>query len=60
MCLAVPGRIVEIPGGGEAAVGPVATADFQASRAEVSPAMAPEASAGRCPAGKPRIKGSLQ
>ena len=52
MCLAVPGRIVEILGGGDGgggsapAVGPVATVDFQGSRVEVSLAMAPEAGIG--------------
>jgi hydrogenase expression/formation protein HypC len=51
MCLAVPGRIVEILGdgggsGGAAAVGPLATVDFQGSRVEVSLAMAPQAAVG--------------
>jgi len=50
MCLAVPGRIVEIlgdDGGSAPALGPVATVDFQGSRVEVSLAMAPEASVGQ-------------
>jgi len=51
MCLAVPGRIIEILGGGgsdaSAGVGPVATVDFQGSLVEVSLAMAPEAAAGQ-------------
>ena len=51
MCLAVPGRIIEMLGGGsdgsQAAVGPVATVDFQGSRVEVSLAMSPEASVGQ-------------
>ena len=53
MCLAVPGRIVEIlgdggdDGGGAPAVGPVATVDFQGSRVDVSLAMAPEAGVGQ-------------
>ena len=49
MCLAVPGRIVEIlgDGGGDAGVGPVATVDFQGSRVDVSLAMAPQAAAGQ-------------
>lgn len=51
MCLAVPGRIVEIldNGGsnGAPAVGPVATVDFQGSRVDVSLAMAPEAGVGQ-------------
>ena len=47
MCLAVPGRIVELmaeesdPGGG-----PVGTVDFQGSQVDVSLAMVPEAAAG--------------
>jgi hydrogenase expression/formation protein HypC len=52
MCLAVPGRIVEIldDGGGSGsapALGPVATVDFQGSRVDVSLAMAPEAGVGQ-------------
>ena len=51
MCLAVPGRIVEILDGGGSngapALGPVATVDFQGSRVEVSLAMAPEAGVGQ-------------
>ena len=51
MCLAVPGRIIEILDGGgsngDAAVGPVATVDFQGSRVEVSLAMVPEAGVGQ-------------
>jgi hydrogenase expression/formation protein HypC len=49
MCLAVPGRIVEIldDGGSAPVVGPVATVDFQGSRVEVSLAMAPEAGVGQ-------------
>jgi hydrogenase expression/formation protein HypC len=48
MCLAVPGRIVEIlDDGGGAGVGPVATVDFQGSQVDVSLAMAPEAGVGQ-------------
>ena len=50
MCLAVPGRIVEIlgdDGGSAPALGPVATVDFQGSRVEVSLTMAPEAGIGQ-------------
>ncbi len=49
MCLAVPGKIVEIlEDGGEApAVGPVAAVDFQGSRVDVSLAMSPEAGVGQ-------------
>jgi hydrogenase expression/formation protein HypC len=49
MCLAVPGRIVEIldDGGSAPAVGPVAAVDFQGSRVDVSLAMAPEAGVGQ-------------
>jgi hydrogenase expression/formation protein HypC len=49
MCLAVPGRIVEILDNGDSApaVGPVATVDFQGSRVDVSLAMAPEAGVGQ-------------
>jgi len=50
MCLAVPGKIVEMldDGSGDApAVGPVAAVDFQGSRVDVSLAMAPEAGVGQ-------------
>jgi len=49
MCLAVPGRIVEIlaGGGGASAVGPLATVDFQGSRVDVSLALSPEAAIGQ-------------
>lgn len=51
MCLAVPGRIVEIldddGSGGAPAVGPVAAVDFQGTRVDVSLAMAPEAGVGQ-------------
>jgi len=49
MCLAVPGRIVEIldNGGSAPALEPVATVDFQGSRVDVSLAMAPAASVGQ-------------
>ncbi len=50
MCLAVPGKIVEIlddGSGGAPTVGPVAAVDFQGSRVDVSLAMAPDASVGQ-------------
>lgn len=50
MCLAVPGKIVEMldDGSGDApGVGPVAAVDFQGSRVDVSLAMAPEAGVGQ-------------
>lgn len=47
MCLAVPGRIVEITEDRDDAVtGRLASVDFQGSRVEVSLAMTPEAGAG--------------
>jgi len=50
MCLAVPGRIVEILEGESPdapGLGPVAAVDFQGSRVDVSLAMAPEATVGQ-------------
>ena len=48
MCLAVPGKIVEIlEDPGDAGAGPVAAVDFQGSRVDVSLAMAPEAAVGQ-------------
>ena len=47
MCLAVPGKIVEIrPNQDEQVVGSLATVDFQGSRLEVSLAFTPEAQKG--------------
>ena len=46
MCLAVPGKILEVNDSGEAVVGRVATVDFQGSRVEASLAMTPDAQAG--------------
>ena len=47
MCLAVPGKIVEIDQqGGEAALIRVGTVDFQGSRIQASLAMVPEANVG--------------
>ena len=44
MCLAVPGKIIEIkPPDDPSALGPVGTVDFQGSQLEVSLAMIPEA-----------------
>jgi hydrogenase expression/formation protein HypC len=45
MCLAVPGKILEVSESG-AAVGRTATVDFQGSRVEASLAMTPDASVG--------------
>ena len=50
MCLAVPGKIVEILEGESPdapAVGPLAAVDFQGSRVDVSLAMSPEATVGQ-------------
>lgn len=50
MCLAVPGKIVEILAPDDqsgAGVGPVAAVDFQGSRVDVSLAMAPDAGVGQ-------------
>jgi len=47
MCLAVPGKIVDIAGSGDDPLnGRVATVDMQGSRVEASLAMTPEADAG--------------
>lgn len=47
MCLAVPGKIVAIAGGGETgSVGSTGTVDFQGSRLDVSLAFTPEAREG--------------
>lgn len=46
MCLAVPGKILNISPGDESAAGPIATVDFQGNRVEVSLAMTPEAREG--------------
>lgn len=47
MCLAVPGKIVEIRGADEtASPGPLGTVDFQGSRLEISLAFTPEARQG--------------
>ena len=47
MCLAVPGKIIEIrPNQDEQVVGSLATVDFQGSRLEVSLAFTPEAKKG--------------
>ncbi|NQU76648.1 MAG: HypC/HybG/HupF family hydrogenase formation chaperone [Planctomycetes bacterium] len=46
MCLAVPGRIVEIKGLDEAAIGRVALVDFNGSRLQVSLALTSEADVG--------------
>jgi hydrogenase expression/formation protein HypC len=41
MCLAVPGRVVEVSDAPEGAPGPVGTVDFQGSRVEANLAMTP-------------------
>jgi len=47
MCLAVPGKILEVRSSGEEqVVGSLATVDFQGSRIEVSLAFTPEAKQG--------------
>ena len=47
MCLAVPGKIISIkPGEDDPAPGPIATADFQGSRVEVSLHLTPDAGIG--------------
>jgi len=47
MCLAVPGKIIEIrPGDGSQVTGAMATVDFNGSRVEVSLAFTPEARLG--------------
>ena len=54
MCLAVPGKIVEITEGGDGSdaspaggLGPVAVVDFQGNRVDVSLATVPQAQAGQ-------------
>ncbi|MBM4118067.1 HypC/HybG/HupF family hydrogenase formation chaperone [bacterium] len=46
MCLAVPGKILDIAGVPSDPLGPMATVDFQGSRLEASLAMTPEAQPG--------------
>jgi hydrogenase expression/formation protein HypC len=46
MCLAVPGKILEVRGADPAHVGPVGVVDFQGSRVNVSLAFTPEVSVG--------------
>lgn len=46
MCLAVPGKIVEIGGEDSAGVGALGTVDFQGSTLQVSLAFTPEARIG--------------
>jgi len=45
MCLAVPGKVVEVRSGAGAA-GPIGVVDFQGTRMEVGLAFVPEAGAG--------------
>jgi hydrogenase expression/formation protein HypC len=45
MCLAVPGKVVEVRSASEAA-GPIGVVDFQGTRMEVGLAFVPEAGAG--------------
>ena len=46
MCLAVPGKILDVTESDKVVTGPVATVDFQGSRMEVSLAVTPEAGPG--------------
>ena len=47
MCLAVPGKIIEVkPAAEDSAPGPLATVDFNGSRVEASLAMTPQAGVG--------------
>jgi len=46
MCLAVPGKIIDIQNKPDAMIGAQATVDFQGSRLDVSLAMTPEAKTG--------------
>ena len=46
MCLAVPGKILDVAESDKVVTGPVATVDFQGSRMEVSLAITPEAGPG--------------
>jgi len=46
MCLAVPGKIVEIEGAGDEITGPVAVVDFQGNRVQASLAAVPDAAVG--------------
>ena len=46
MCLAVPGKIIEIRKDGDGSIGSVGTVDFQGTRVEVGLAFTPEAQPG--------------
>ena len=46
MCLAVPGKIIEVKPADDLAPGPLATVDFNGSRLEASLAMTPDAGVG--------------
>jgi hydrogenase expression/formation protein HypC len=46
MCLAVPGRILDVAATDDPVTGSVATVDFQGSRMDISLAMTPEAGPG--------------
>lgn len=46
MCLAVPGKIIEVKPADDSAPGPLATVDFNGSRLEASLAMTPDAGVG--------------
>jgi hydrogenase expression/formation protein HypC len=46
MCLAVPGKILDIQSGDDPTVGRTATVEFQGSRIEASLAMTPQAAVG--------------
>ena len=46
MCLAVPGKVIEIRSEGEGPTGQIGVVDFQGNRMEVSLAMTPEAGVG--------------
>lgn len=46
MCLAVPGKIVEVRDDAEGESGPLAVVDFQGSKVETSLAMTPQAGVG--------------
>ena len=46
MCLAIPGKIIEVKSAADSAPGPLATVDFNGSRLEASLAMTPDAGVG--------------